>query len=99
MGAFKFPILIQMHNFFNCGLVRNVDEDIIKRLIISLKIIHTYMRLMSTRMSSVHKLGTPQLSMDVNFNGGIRNIYRLHRISTIAARKLKKNCSCGCKQS
>jgi hypothetical protein len=37
------PILIQMYNFFSCGLdriVRNFDEDIIKRLIILLKIMH-----------------------------------------------------------
>jgi hypothetical protein len=44
MGAFKFPILIQMYNdFFNCVLdemVRNFDEDITKMLVILLHIIH-----------------------------------------------------------
>jgi hypothetical protein len=39
MGAFKIPILIQiLYNFFNCGLdrmVRNFDENIIKKVIIN----------------------------------------------------------------
>ena len=36
MGVFKIPILIKvLYNFFNCGLdrmVRNCDEDIIKKV-------------------------------------------------------------------